>query len=351
MANDAKATKAPLSAVLRYTDCTAAVTFLTEVFGFTEGNAFRDDSGKVMHAELHFGNGLIMIGPVADTPFGKMMKQPREAGGVTISLFAVVNDPDGSPRALESGRLRDRPAAARRILWQPRVLGARPRRSHLDLWHLRSGRRGIDPPQRCGLRCPHDRHDDQRRRDREILRDGRRMVGPDAASSGRSTSSTRCGWAISASRCCGHFGRDGAPMRPFEGLRFLDIGCGGGLLSEPMARLGATVVGADAAERNIRIAELHAEQSGLDDRLSRDDGRSAGGRGRTVRHRPQHGSGRARRQRAALHEELRRPRGARRAAVHRHHQPHRSARWRSPSSAPSTCWAGCPRARTTGRSS
>lgn len=61
-----------------------------------------------------------------------------------------------------------------------------------------------------------------------------------------------------------HFGRDGAPIRPFEGLRFLDIGCGGGLLSEPMARLGATVVGADAAERNIRIAELHAEQSGLE---------------------------------------------------------------------------------------
>jgi 2-polyprenyl-6-hydroxyphenyl methylase/3-demethylubiquinone-9 3-methyltransferase len=61
-----------------------------------------------------------------------------------------------------------------------------------------------------------------------------------------------------------HFGRDGAPMRPFEGLRVLDIGCGGGLLCEPMARLGSTVVGADAAERNIRIAELHAEQSGLE---------------------------------------------------------------------------------------
>ena len=61
-----------------------------------------------------------------------------------------------------------------------------------------------------------------------------------------------------------HFGRDGTPMRPFEGLRFLDIGCGGGLLCEPMARLGATVVGADAADRNVRIAELHAEQSGLE---------------------------------------------------------------------------------------
>ena len=61
-----------------------------------------------------------------------------------------------------------------------------------------------------------------------------------------------------------HFGRDGNQMRPFEGLRFLDIGCGGGLLCEPMARLGADVVGADAGEKNVKIAALHAEQSGLD---------------------------------------------------------------------------------------
>lgn len=60
-----------------------------------------------------------------------------------------------------------------------------------------------------------------------------------------------------------HFGRDGHDRRPLEGLRFLDIGCGGGLLSEPMARLGASVVGIDPAERNVRIAELHAAQSGL----------------------------------------------------------------------------------------
>jgi len=60
------------------------------------------------------------------------------------------------------------------------------------------------------------------------------------------------------------FGRDLAAPRPFEGLRLLDIGCGGGLLSEPMARLGADVVGADAAERNIPVARIHAEQSGLE---------------------------------------------------------------------------------------
>jgi 2-polyprenyl-6-hydroxyphenyl methylase / 3-demethylubiquinone-9 3-methyltransferase len=59
------------------------------------------------------------------------------------------------------------------------------------------------------------------------------------------------------------FGRDLKADKPFAGLRILDIGCGGGLLAEPMARLGAEVVGADAAERNIPVARVHAEQSGL----------------------------------------------------------------------------------------
>ena len=62
----------------------------------------------------------------------------------------------------------------------------------------------------------------------------------------------------------GEFDRDLKGTAPFAGLRILDIGCGGGLLAEPMARLGADVVGADAAERNIPVARIHAEQSGLD---------------------------------------------------------------------------------------
>ncbi len=65
------------------------------------------------------------------------------------------------------------------------------------------------------------------------------------------------------SQIAAEFERDLADESPFDGLRILDIGCGGGLLSEPMARLGATVVGADAAARNIPVAQLHAEQSGL----------------------------------------------------------------------------------------
>jgi 2-polyprenyl-6-hydroxyphenyl methylase / 3-demethylubiquinone-9 3-methyltransferase len=61
----------------------------------------------------------------------------------------------------------------------------------------------------------------------------------------------------------GEFDRDLTGALPFAGLRILDIGCGGGLLSEPMARLGADVVGADAAPGNLPVARIHAEQSGL----------------------------------------------------------------------------------------
>ena len=59
------------------------------------------------------------------------------------------------------------------------------------------------------------------------------------------------------------FGRDPKAHRPLEGLRILDIGCGGGLLSEPMARMGADVLGADASEKNIGIAKAHAAGSGV----------------------------------------------------------------------------------------
>lgn len=66
------------------------------------------------------------------------------------------------------------------------------------------------------------------------------------------------------SQIAGEFDRDLKSPEPFKGLRILDIGCGGGLLAEPMARLGAEVVGADAAAGNIPVARIHAEQSGLE---------------------------------------------------------------------------------------
>jgi 2-polyprenyl-6-hydroxyphenyl methylase / 3-demethylubiquinone-9 3-methyltransferase len=59
------------------------------------------------------------------------------------------------------------------------------------------------------------------------------------------------------------FGRDGAARAPFDGLKLLDIGCGGGLLSEPMTRLGFVVTGVDASERNVAVANAHAAALGL----------------------------------------------------------------------------------------
>ncbi|WP_207483623.1 bifunctional 2-polyprenyl-6-hydroxyphenol methylase/3-demethylubiquinol 3-O-methyltransferase UbiG [Arenibaculum pallidiluteum] len=61
---------------------------------------------------------------------------------------------------------------------------------------------------------------------------------------------------------CRHFGRDPAAPEPLRGLSAVDIGCGGGLLTEPLSRLGAGILGIDAAERNVRVAEAHAAETG-----------------------------------------------------------------------------------------
>ncbi|ETX15043.1 3-demethylubiquinone-9 3-methyltransferase [Roseivivax halodurans JCM 10272] len=63
---------------------------------------------------------------------------------------------------------------------------------------------------------------------------------------------------------CGEFDRDIRVGRPFEGLSVLDVGCGGGLLSEPLARLGARVTGVDAAAKNVEIARAHARDAGME---------------------------------------------------------------------------------------
>lgn len=64
-------------------------------------------------------------------------------------------------------------------------------------------------------------------------------------------------------KICARFDRDPTADRPLKGLRLVDIGTGGGLVAEPLARLGASVMGVDASARNIGIARLHAEGQGL----------------------------------------------------------------------------------------
>ena len=60
-----------------------------------------------------------------------------------------------------------------------------------------------------------------------------------------------------------HFGILPNGSYPFKNLKLLDVGCGGGLIAEPMTRLGAKVTGIDASEKNIRVAKFHAEQMNL----------------------------------------------------------------------------------------
>ncbi|XP_039825411.1 ubiquinone biosynthesis O-methyltransferase, mitochondrial-like isoform X2 [Panicum virgatum] len=60
------------------------------------------------------------------------------------------------------------------------------------------------------------------------------------------------------STLCRHFRRDPYSSKPLEGLKVIDVGCGGGILSEPLARMGATVTAIDAVDKNIKIASIHA---------------------------------------------------------------------------------------------
>ncbi len=68
----------------------------------------------------------------------------------------------------------------------------------------------------------------------------------------------------SRAQLCGHFNLDADARRPLTGLRLLDVGCGGGLLSEPFARMGATVMGIDAGGENVAAAAVHAKALGVE---------------------------------------------------------------------------------------
>lgn len=90
---------------LRYLDCNKAIYWLCDAFGFEQRQIFRNDAGDVIHAELTFGNGMIMIGPVAESPFARYLIQPDEAlGKETQCCYCIVDDVDAHHKhAVASG--------------------------------------------------------------------------------------------------------------------------------------------------------------------------------------------------------------------------------------------------------
>jgi len=90
---------------MRYRDAPAAIEWLCDTFGFEPQLVVPNEDGTIAHAQLAFGNSMIMLGSVFDTEFGRLMKQPAEIGHfVTQSTYLVVNNADlVYGRALEAG--------------------------------------------------------------------------------------------------------------------------------------------------------------------------------------------------------------------------------------------------------
>jgi uncharacterized glyoxalase superfamily protein PhnB len=90
-----KNTKATVIPCLRYRNAPAAIEWLCQTFGFEKQLIVPNQDGTIAHAQLKFGNGMIMLGSVTDTEFGRLMKQPDEIGGAeTQSAYIVVSDAD-----------------------------------------------------------------------------------------------------------------------------------------------------------------------------------------------------------------------------------------------------------------
>ena len=94
MSDRPKSTKVNVITALSYADADAAVEWLAKAFGFEPHGVYKDEAGKVIHAELVHGNGMIMLGPGDKGEFGKrFMTTPSACGGkVTHSVYVIVDD-------------------------------------------------------------------------------------------------------------------------------------------------------------------------------------------------------------------------------------------------------------------
>ena len=91
----AKKTTATVIPCLRYRDAPAAIDWLCRVFGFERHLVVPNPDGTIAHAQLSFGNGMIMLGSVMENEFGRLIRQPDEIGGAeTQSAYVIVTDAD-----------------------------------------------------------------------------------------------------------------------------------------------------------------------------------------------------------------------------------------------------------------
>ena len=77
-----------------YRDAAAAIDWLCRAFGFERHLVVPGEDGTILHAQLSFGNGMIMLGSAKDSEYGKLMRRPGDVGGVTMSVYVVVDDAD-----------------------------------------------------------------------------------------------------------------------------------------------------------------------------------------------------------------------------------------------------------------
>lgn len=95
MSTLAKRTKATVIPTLRYRNAPAAIEWLCQAFGFEKQLVVPAGNGAIAHAQLSFGNGMIMLGSASDGEFGRLMKQPDEVGGAeTQCAYVIVTDAD-----------------------------------------------------------------------------------------------------------------------------------------------------------------------------------------------------------------------------------------------------------------
>ena len=93
----AKDTRATVIPALRYRNAPAAIEWLCAAFGFEKQLVVPDEQGGIAHAQLSFGNGMIILASVRESEFGSLMKQPDEIGGVeTQSPYLIVGDADAA---------------------------------------------------------------------------------------------------------------------------------------------------------------------------------------------------------------------------------------------------------------